>query len=224
MSEQRTSSLLATGRREHYGNVQLSKKPMSVIAKWTTARHLRIVIHGPRWATLPRIRVVPAPSVAPKRSYFNVLEEPIMSFIERIRRLIDGEPEVPISPDAGKSLDIAGKSAEAFLVMIARHISTVMEQEMFTPPGGITYIPREYVLYLNPEDNTKWRGEKREGMQAWLSSTIGQRIESLSNSRLQEAIIQIRVDATLQHGSIWVQPLWDTMDAGRVQASPSLQT
>ena len=39
-----------------------------------------------------------------------------------------------------------------------------MQREMFTPPGGPTYIPPEYVVYLSNDDDRDWQGEKRRGL------------------------------------------------------------
>ena len=44
----------------------------------------------------------------------------------------------------------------------------VMQREMFTPPGGLTYIPREYVVYLSSEDDKDWQGDKRRGLEQGL--------------------------------------------------------
>ncbi|MBA2731441.1 MAG: hypothetical protein H0U54_00975, partial [Acidobacteria bacterium] len=65
-----------------------------------------------------------------------------MGLIESIRRWIDGD-------GADDPLTMADEQArprrvwEEFLVKVAREVEAAMQREMFTPPGGITFIPRE---------------------------------------------------------------------------------
>ena len=90
-----------------------------------------------------------------------------MGLIESIRKWIDGE-------NRGDLLEVADESArprriwEEFLVKIAREVEAVMQREMFTPPGGPTYIPREYVVYLSSDDDKDWQGDKRRGLEQGL--------------------------------------------------------
>src|SRR3977135_3686181 len=86
-----------------------------------------------------------------------------MGLLESIRRWIDGEQGEDL-------LEAADEHArprriwEEFLVKIAREVEAVMQREMFTPPGGPTYIPREYIVYLSTEDDKEWQGDKRGGL------------------------------------------------------------
>ena len=83
-----------------------------------------------------------------------------MGLIETIRKWIDGET----AQDLVESADEHAKPRriwEEFLVKIAREVEAVMQREMFTPPGGPTYIPREYVVYLSAEDDKDNRGHER---------------------------------------------------------------
>ena len=87
-----------------------------------------------------------------------------MGLLESIRKWIDGEQ----GEDLLESADEHSKPRriwEEFLVKIAREVEAVMQREMFTPPGGLTYIPREYVVYLSAEDDKDWQGDKRRGLE-----------------------------------------------------------
>src|SRR2546430_12169647 len=85
-----------------------------------------------------------------------------MGLLESIRRWIDGEQ----SEDLVEAADEHAKPRriwEEFLVKVAREVEAVMQREMFTPPGGPTYIPPEYVVYLSTEDDKERQGAKRRG-------------------------------------------------------------
>ena len=49
---------------------------------------------------------------------------------------------------------------DEFFVKVAREVEAVMKREMFTPPGGATYLPGEYIIYLSKEDDALWQGRK----------------------------------------------------------------
>src|SRR5918993_1361675 len=86
-----------------------------------------------------------------------------MSLIESIRRWIDGETTDDILEEVDEQAH-PRRASEEFLVKIAREVEAVMQREMFTPPGGPTYIPREYIVYLSNEDDKDWQGETRRGL------------------------------------------------------------
>ena len=67
---------------------------------------------------------------------------------------------------------------EEFLVKIAREVEAAMQREMFTPPGGPTYIPREYIVYLSAEDDKDWQGDKRRGLEQGLFHVLSERREN----------------------------------------------
>ncbi len=97
-----------------------------------------------------------------------------MSILESIRKWIDGEGE----DDPLASVDEQAKPRrvwEEFLVKVAREIEIVMQREMFTPPGGQTYIPPEYIVYLSSEDDKDWQGEKRRGLEQGLFYVLSER-------------------------------------------------
>nr|MBA2338925.1 FHA domain-containing protein [Pyrinomonadaceae bacterium] len=106
---------------------------------------------------------------------------------------------------------------EEFFVRIAREIEAVMQREMFTPPGGPTYIPREYIVYLNAEDDHEWRGEKRRGLEQGLFHILSGRARELSGHTqlaTKSFAVELRVDGTLSKGEFRVQPVWDSSEEG----------
>src|SRR4051812_37794457 len=86
----------------------------------------------------------------------------IQDLFEGFRRWLDGEEAVVASADGQPK---PRSKWEDFMVAIAREVEAVMQREMFTPPGGPTYIPREYVVFMSPDDDAEWQGEKREGLE-----------------------------------------------------------
>lgn len=145
-----------------------------------------------------------------------------MGLLESIRKLIDG--------DSGEDLiEAADENArprrvwEEFLVKIAREVEAVMQQEMFTPPGGPTYIPREYVVYLSTEDDKDWQGDKRRGLEQGLFHVLSERAQELSGQNQLAATsfaVELRVDGTLAKGEFRVQAVWDETESGHTMVTP----
>jgi len=152
-----------------------------------------------------------------------------MGLIETIRKWIDGET----GEDLLESADEHAKPRriwEEFLVKIAREVEAVMQREMFTPPGGPTYIPREYVVYLSAEDDKDWQGDKRRGLEKGLFHVLSERTKELSGQTPLAAksfAVELRVDGTLEKGQFRVQGVWDETESGHTQVNPrpgSVQT
>src|SRR5918911_2316048 len=104
-----------------------------------------------------------------------------MSILDSIRKWIDGEVE----EDPLAVVDEQARPRriwEEFLVKIAREIEHVMQREMFTPPGGPTYIPPEYIVYLSSDDDKDWQGEKRRGLEQGLFHVLPERARELSGA------------------------------------------
>ncbi len=145
-----------------------------------------------------------------------------MGLLESIRRWIDGES----GEDLLESADEHSKPRriwEEFLVKIAREVEAVMQREMFTPPGGPTYIPREYVVYLSPDDDKDWQGDKRRGLEQGLFHVLSERARELSGSTQLAAksfAVELRVDGTLEKGQFRVQGVWDETESGHTQVNP----
>lgn len=140
-----------------------------------------------------------------------------MGLLESIRRWIDGEtgndPIATVAEDAQPR-----RVWEEFLVRIAREVERVMQREMFTPPGGQTFIPREYIVYLSPDDDKEWRGEKRRGLEQGLHHVLSERARELAGQTAlatKSFAVELRVDATLAQGEFRVQPVWEESETNR---------
>jgi hypothetical protein len=117
---------------------------------------------------------------------------------------------------------------EEFLVKVAREVEAVMQREMFTPPGGPTYIPREYIVYLSNDDDKDWQGDKRRGLEQGLFHVLSERARELSGMTqlaTKSFAVELRVDGTLSKGEFRVQPVWDETESGHtmVTARPNEQ-
>lgn len=144
-----------------------------------------------------------------------------MSILESIRRWIDGDGE----DDPLASVDEQARPRrvwEEFLVKVAREIEIVMQREMFTPPGGQTYIPPEYIVYLSGEDDKDWQGEKRRGLEQGLFYVLSERARELSGTTqlaTKSFAVELRVDGTLNKGEFRVQPVWDATESGHTMVT-----
>ena len=147
-----------------------------------------------------------------------------MGLLESIRKWIDGET----GEDLLEAADDHAKPRriwEEFLVKIAREVEAVMQREMFTPPGGPTYIPREYVVYLSADDDKDWQGDKRRGLEQGLFHVLSERAKELSGSTQLAAksfAVELRVDGTLEKGQFRVQGVWDETESGHTQVTPRM--
>ena len=144
-----------------------------------------------------------------------------MGLLESIRKWIDGEQ----GEDLLEAADEHSKPRriwEEFLVKIAREVEAVMQREMFTPPGGLTYIPREYVVYLSAEDDKDWQGDKRRGLEQGLFHVLSERARELAGATPLAAksfAVELRVDGTLEKGQFRVQAIWDETETGHTQVN-----
>ena len=144
-----------------------------------------------------------------------------MGLIESIRKWIDGET----GEDLLEAADEHAKPRrvwEEFLVKIAREVEAAMQREMFTPPGGPTYIPREYIVYLSADDDKDWQGDKRRGLEQGLFHVLSERARELSGSTqlaVKSFAVELRVDGTLEKGQFRVQPVWDETESGHTMVT-----
>lgn len=109
---------------------------------------------------------------------------------------------------------------------IAREVERVMQHEMFTPPGGQTFIPREYIVYLSPDDDKEWRGEKRRGLEQGLYHVLSERAREIAGQTAlatKSFAVELRVDATLAKSEFRVQAVWDETEANRTMVMPRAQ-
>ncbi len=149
-----------------------------------------------------------------------------MGLLESIRKWIDGET----GEDLLEAADEHAKPRrvwEEFLVKIAREVEAAMQREMFTPPGGPTYIPREYIVYLSAEDDKDWQGDKRRGLEQGLFHVLSERARELSGSTqlaVKSFAVELRVDGTLEKGQFRVQPVWDETESGHTMVTPRVDS
>jgi Protein of unknown function (DUF3662)/FHA domain len=138
-------------------------------------------------------------------------------WIENLRKWIDGEED----------LDEQGEPQprskwDDFLVAVAREIEASMKREMFTPPGGPTYVPREYIVFLSPGDDAEWQGEKREGLERGLHHVLSERAKQLAGDndfQTRTLTVELRVDPGLEATRFRVQHVWDT-EAQKTMVKP----
>jgi hypothetical protein len=144
-----------------------------------------------------------------------------VSILDSIRKWIDGE----IDEDPLANVDEQARPRrvwEEFLVKVAREIEGVMQREMFTPPGGPTYIPPEYIVYLSTDDDKDWQGEKRRGLEQGLFHVLSERAREISGSTqlaTKQFAVELRVDGTLNKGEFRVQPVWDATESGHTMVT-----
>jgi hypothetical protein len=144
-----------------------------------------------------------------------------MGLIESIRKWIDGETAEDILEEA-EGHSKPRRVWEEFLVKIAREVEACMQREMFTPPGGPTYIPREYIVYLSNDDDKDWQGDKRRGLEQGLFHVLSERARELAGSvqlQTKSFAIELRVDGTLNKGEFRVQPVWDETETGHTMVT-----
>jgi len=144
-----------------------------------------------------------------------------MGLIDSIRRWIDGETTDDLLEEADEHAK-PRRVWEEFLVKIAREVEACMQREMFTPPGGPTYIPREYIVYLSNDDDKDWQGDKRRGLEQGLFHVLSERARELAGSvqlQTKSFAIELRVDGSLNKGEFRVQPVWDETEAGHTMVS-----
>lgn len=149
-----------------------------------------------------------------------------MGLIESIRKWIDGESGEGLL-EAADELARPRRIWEEFLVKIAREVEAVMQREMFTPPGGPTYIPREYIVYLSADDDKDWQGDKRRGLEQGLFHVLSERARELSGQTPLAAksfAVELRVDGTLNKGEFRVQAVWDETESGHTMVTPRVDS
>ena len=133
----------------------------------------------------------------------------LANLLGEFKRWLDGDEAEALE----KEQPAVRREWEDFLIAVAREIEAVMQREMFTPPGGPTYIPPEYLVFLSREDDAQWQGSKREGLERGLNYVLAQRVqELLGNDEVQTRsfAVELRVDGALEKGKFRVQPVWDT--------------
>jgi hypothetical protein len=132
----------------------------------------------------------------------------ITELLSDFRKWLDGEDAVSLTPEPNQQLS----EWDEFFVKIAREVENVMKREMFTPPGGPTYLPGEYIIYLSKEDDALWQGRKREGLEEGLRHGLTQRARELVGDKVlktDKVALSLGVDGVLTKGRVRVQAVWD---------------
>ncbi|MCG3162416.1 MAG: hypothetical protein JMDDDDMK_03666 [Acidobacteria bacterium] len=133
----------------------------------------------------------------------------ISELLTDFRKWLDGEDAVSRTPSAQQQ---QLSEWDEFFVKIAREVETVMKREMFTPPGGPTYLPGEYIIYLSKDDDTMWQGRKREGLEEGLRNGLTERARELVGDRVlktDKIALSLGIDGALDKGQVRVQAVWD---------------
>ncbi len=132
----------------------------------------------------------------------------ISEFLQDFRKWLDGEDAVSQTPPSEQQLS----EWDEFFVKIAREVETVMKREMFTPPGGPTYLPGEYIIFLSKADDALWQGRKREGLEEGLRNGLSNRARELVGDKVlktDKIALSLSIDGALEKGHIRVQAVWD---------------
>lgn len=133
----------------------------------------------------------------------------LASLVGEFKKWLDGDEAAALEREQPK----ARREWEEFLISVAREIESVMQREMFTPPGGPTYIPPEYLVFLSRADDGQWQGSKREGLERGLNYVLAQRVQELIGEdevQTRSFAVELRIDGALEKGKFRVQPVWDT--------------
>jgi hypothetical protein len=136
-----------------------------------------------------------------------------MAILDKVRRWIDGESAELVLEQAARDAQVKPRSkAEEFIVKIARQVESVMQSEMVPLPQGTTIIPSEYIIFLSTEDDKDWQGVKRRGLEQGLYHILAERAREIAGKKKLETksfVIELRVDATLEKGTVRVQHSWE---------------
>src|SRR5258708_10423208 len=138
-----------------------------------------------------------------------------MGLLTEFRKWLDADEEESKAIASDQDIKPRNK-AEEFLVGVARAVEKSLIAEMFTPPGGPTYIPKEYVVYLSPADDDEWRGEKRRGLEQGLYHVLSERASAIASEQQLQAssfAVDLKIDGTLAQGQFRIQAVWDTETA-----------
>ncbi len=142
-----------------------------------------------------------------------------MSVLDKVRRWIDGESAELVLEQAAKDAQVKPRSqAEEFIVKIARAVEAVMQAELLPLPQGTTIIPTEYTIFLSNEDDKEWQGVKRRGLEQGLYHILAERAKEIAGKKKLETksfVIELRVDGTLEKGSVRVQHSWEDSSSGK---------
>src|SRR5215831_347565 len=142
----------------------------------------------------------------------------ISELLSDFRKWLDGEDAISRTPSSQQQ---QLSEWDEFFVKVAREVEGAMKREMFTPPGGSTYLPGEYIIYLSKEDDSLWQGRKREGLEEGLRNGLTERARELIGDRVlstDKIALSLSIDGALNKGQVRVQAVWDE-DSPRTQVT-----
>ncbi len=154
-----------------------------------------------------------------------------MSVLDKVRHWIDGDTSELVLEEAARDAQVKPRSqAEEFIVKIAKEVEATMQREIVPLPQGTTIIPTEYTIFLSEEDDREWQGVKRRGLEQGLYHILAERAKEIAGKRkleTQSFAVELRVDGTLEKGTVRVQHSWEESAAdnktnilSRPQAAP----
>ncbi len=154
-----------------------------------------------------------------------------MSVLDKVRHWIDGDTSELVLEEAARDAQVKPRSqAEEFIVKIAKEVEATMQREIVPLPQGTTIIPTEYTIFLSEQDDKEWQGVKRRGLEQGLYHILAERAKEIAGKRkleTQSFAVELRVDGTLEKGSVRVQHSWEetsdnkTNVLSRPQAAPA---
>lgn len=142
-----------------------------------------------------------------------------MSILDKVRKFIDGDTAELALEQAARDAQVKPRSrAEEFIVMVARSVERVMQDEMVPLPQGTTIIPSQYIIFLSEIDDSEWRGVKRRGLIQGLNHVLAERAAEIAGKKKLDTksfTIEIRVDATLPEGEVRIEHGWEDANADK---------
>ena len=142
-----------------------------------------------------------------------------MTVLDKVRRWIDGESAELVLEDAARAAQVKPRSeAEEFIVKIARAVESVMQKELLPLPQGTAIIPSEYKIFLSESDDRDWQGVKRRGLEQGLYHILAERAKEIAGKKKLETksfVLELRVDGTLDKGTVRVQHSWEDAESGK---------
>lgn len=150
-----------------------------------------------------------------------------MSVLEKVRKWIDGDSAELVLEQAARDAQVKPRSkSEDFIVTIAREVESVMQAEMVPLPQGTTIIPSEYTVFLSTDDDREWQGVKRRGLEQGLYHILAERAKEIAGKKKLQTksfSIDLRIDGTLEKGTVRVEHSWEESSTNKTGVLPRLR-
>jgi hypothetical protein len=145
----------------------------------------------------------------------------VARFRDGLRHLVDGDdPVAKISGSVGE-LSPPGQ----FLKALARQLEACLTKEAFAPPGLPLCVPREFNIFLDPETDKEWVGQKRIALEKALNRALVEKVREIgrgSEIATPAPVIVLRVDGTLGRNQIRIKPSWEQTVPGTTLVAPQV--